>query len=91
MGSIQASSLSDPAQRRPGGRLLGYAALDLVGVLVLVAGLVPLIDGMPLFSFPATTGEALFCVIAGTVLIGFAAVRMVREVTRQARRDAAEG
>ncbi len=90
MRYFEASSSPDPSGRRPVGRLLAYAALDLLGVLVLVAGVAPLIDGMPLFFFPATTGQALACVVAGIALTGFAALKMVREVMKQARRDAAE-
>jgi uncharacterized membrane protein HdeD (DUF308 family) len=90
MGSFEASSLPDSPPRRLGGRLLAYAALDLLGMLVLVAGVVPLIDGMPLFFFPATTGEALACVVAGIALVGFAALKIIREVLNQARRDAAK-
>ena len=90
MGSLEASSLPNSAPRRPSGRLLAYAALDLLGMLILVAGVVPLIDGMPLFFFPTTTGEALACVVAGIALTGFAALKIIREVLNQTRRDAAE-
>lgn len=89
MGILQGSSVPLPQRPRLSGRLAAYAALDLVGMLVLVAGAVPLIDGMPLFPFPATTNQALICVVVGLALCAFAAVKIVREVLQQARHDVA--
>lgn len=78
---------SRPLAPRPGGRLALFAALVLVGILVLVAGIVPLIDGMPLFKFPATTEQAAFCVLAGLVLCLYGATQLIKEVFRLARQD----
>lgn len=66
---------------------MAYAAIDLLGALLLAAGAVPLLDGMPLFAFPATTGEALACVSIGIGLFLFGAFMMIQEVLRQTRRD----
>jgi hypothetical protein len=90
MGHTESPSLPNLSRPRLSSRLLAYAGLDLLGVLLFVAGIVPLIDGMPLFSFPATTGEALGCVVGGFILFALSALMMVQEVLRQAQRDAVD-
>lgn len=68
--------------------LVVYALIDLLGAALLAAGAAPLIDGMPVFKFPATTEQALACVLIGIGLLVFAAVQMVNELMRQTRKDA---
>jgi hypothetical protein len=65
------------------GRLVAYAAADLLGIALIAAGGIPLIDGMPIWSRPATTAEAWAFVAVGVVLVVVASVQTVRELIRQ--------
>ena len=69
--------------------ILKYALVDIVGMLLLAVGLAWFAQGPGAFfkTFPSTTGEALVLTVAGVVLMGYAASRILREVMRQQQRD----
>jgi type IV secretory pathway VirB2 component (pilin) len=69
-------------------RLMGYAVADLLGIALIAAGGIPLIDGMPIWSRPATTGEAWAFVVVGAILVVFASAQTVRELIRQVALEA---
>jgi hypothetical protein len=61
---------------------LGWAAVDIVGVLVLALGAAFIIEGRASITpgFPADTMQAWICIGLGTVTVFIAAVKMVVEV-----------
>ena len=65
--------------------ILKFAALDIVGMVLLALGLAWFAQGPGAFfqSFPSTTAEAFIATVAGIVVMGYAASRIVREVMRQ--------
>lgn len=72
--------------------ILGWAAVDVAGLVSLSAGALFLVrdQSFLLRSFPSTTGEALACVTAGLGLMLWAAARLLREVIKQAPTDSRE-
>lgn len=70
----------------------GWAAVDLVAVLIVALGAAYLIEGRAslLPSFPANTLQAWICIGLGLVAVFVAAVKMMVEVMHSnARRDPA--
>ena len=65
--------------------ILGYALLDVAGMVAFAVGLAYLAGKAPLFfrNFPTTTGEALLSTIAGLGLMLWAAARILRETLNQ--------
>jgi len=69
-------------------RMIALAVVEVVGLILLAAGGIPLLDGMPVLPFPTTTTEAVACVTIGALLALFATVQMVRTLLQQTWRDA---
>lgn len=65
--------------------ILGYAALDAVGMIVLALGLAHLARGPGVFfaTFPSSTVEAVVLTAAGTFLMLWSGARILREIIRQ--------
>ena len=80
--------MHDP-QRPPRPKLtlpiLKFAALDILGMILLALGLGWFAQGPGAFfrSFPNTTAEAVVATAAGVVLMTYAAMRILREVMKQ--------
>lgn len=67
------------------GAIVKYALIDVVGMVLLALGLAFLARGPGVFfaAFPSTTLEAVVTTAAGVLLMGYAAVRLLREVMKQ--------
>ncbi|HET7776510.1 MAG TPA: hypothetical protein VFK74_09090 [Azospira sp.] len=65
--------------------ILGYALLDVVGMVAFAVGLAYLAGKEPLFfrSFPSTLGEAVLSTVAGLGLMLWAAAQVLRETLKQ--------
>jgi hypothetical protein len=65
--------------------IMKFALLDVFGMLLLALGLAYLVQGPGAFfdRFPSTTLEAVALIAAGVAVMGYAAVRILREVMRQ--------
>ena len=65
--------------------ILKFALLDVVGMVLLAIGLAYLVQGPGAFfaTFPSTTAEAVVLTLGGVAVMGYAAVRILREVMRQ--------
>lgn len=72
--------------------ILGWAVVDVLGLVALSSGAMYLARGHALFlpRFPTTTGEAVACAVIGLALMLWAAARILREVLKQAPRMNAE-
>jgi len=70
---------------RPTPRILMWAAVDIVGVLLLALGAAYLVRGPGFFfaQVPDSTFGAVVCVVLGLGTICVAAVRMLTEVFKQ--------
>lgn len=66
-------------------KVMLYALVDALGMLVLASGLMWLVRGQALFvaGFPGSSGAAVGAVIAGIALIVWAVVRILGELTRE--------
>lgn len=69
-------------------RMIALAVVEVAGLVLLAAGGIPLLDGMPVLPFPTTTPEAVACVAIGALLALFATVQMIRILLQQTWRDA---
>jgi|MudIll2142460700_1097286.scaffolds.fasta_scaffold366067_2 hypothetical protein len=69
-------------------RTIALAVVEILGLVLLAAGGIPLLDGMPVLPFPTSTLDAVACVIIGAALTLFATVQMIRILLQQTWRDA---
>ena len=71
---------------RPTAKILFYALLDIVGMVLFATGALWLFQGMPLFfrNFPTTTMEAATSLAGGLLLMIVSVAKILREVLAQA-------
>jgi hypothetical protein len=65
--------------------ILGYAAIDAFGMIVLAVGLAFLTRGPGVFSsrFPTTTAEAVVATVAGAALMLWSGAQILRHIGKQ--------
>jgi len=68
-------------------KMTALAVIEMLGLVLLAAGGIPLLDGMPVLPFPTSTLDAVACVMLGAVLALYSAVQMIRMLLQQTWRD----
>lgn len=65
--------------------ILGCAAVDIVGMILLALGLAHLTRGPGIFfaSFPSTTAEAIMLTVGGAAVMLWAGAQILRQIARQ--------
>ena len=78
--------MQNAPRSRPSAKILFYALLDIVGMVLFATGALWLFQGLPLFfrNFPSTTAEAVTALAGGLLLMVVSVAKILREVLARA-------